>query len=104
MWACVLLLLISRVAAGQTAAQAVAVTGIVLDQTGAVLPGASVDLVNNAGALVQSTTADGNGQFRFDRVVAGQYELRARSKASNRGRPGCEWARAPPARRSSCSV
>jgi hypothetical protein len=96
MSACLLLLSISRVAAGQTAGQAVAVTGVVLDQTGAVLPGASVDLVNNGGALVQSTTADGNGQFRFDKVVAGQYELRAAfvgfKQGSTRVRVG---ARAP---------
>jgi hypothetical protein len=77
LYACVLLLLISRAASGQAVAQPVAVTGVVLDQTGAVLAGASVDLVSTAGAVVQSTTADGKGQFRFDRVAAGQYELRA---------------------------
>src|SRR5437660_1233376 len=83
--ACVLLLLISRGAAGQTAAAPVAVTGIVLDQTGAVLPGASVDLVNNAGTLVQSTMTDGKGQFRFDKVAAGQYELRATFEGFKQG-------------------
>jgi hypothetical protein len=42
-----------------------------------VLPGATVDLANAAQAVVQSTTTDGQGQFRFDTVAAGQYELHA---------------------------
>jgi hypothetical protein len=85
MCACVVLLLISRGAAGQTAAQPVAVTGVVLDQTGAVLPGASVDLVTNAGIVVESTMADGKGQFRFEKVAAGQYELRAAFEGFKQG-------------------
>jgi outer membrane receptor protein involved in Fe transport len=59
-------------------ASSVAVTGVVQDQTGAVLPGAHVDLVTAAGAVVQSTTADGAGGFRFDQVAPGQYQLTAR--------------------------
>src|SRR6476660_6513242 len=85
MCACVVLLLTSRGAAGQSAAQSVAVTGVVMDQTGAVLPGASVELVNNAAAVVQSTMADGKGQFRFDNVAAGQYELRAAFEGFKQG-------------------
>jgi hypothetical protein len=59
---------VSPVGAAQTAAP-VAVTGVVLDQTGAVLPGASIDLVNGAGALVQSSQTDSAGAFRFDHVA-----------------------------------
>ena len=58
----------------------VVVTGVVQDQTGAVLPGASVDLVSvssGAAPVVRSTNADGAGAFRFEKVVPGQYELRA---------------------------
>ena len=99
-YASVLLLLVSRGAAGQTAVQSVAVTGVVLDQTGAVLPGASVQLVGGGAAVVQSTAADGKGQFRFDRVAAGQYELRAAfegfKEASTRVRVG---TRSPDAQR-----
>ena len=98
-YASVLLLLVSRGAAGQTA-QSVAVTGVVLDQTGAVLPGASVQLVGGGAVVVQSTAADGKGQFRFDRVAAGQYELRAAfegfKEASTRVRVG---TRSPDAQR-----
>src|SRR5882672_8365733 len=56
---------------------AVVVSGIVQDQTGAVLPAATVELVNAAGAVVQTATADAAGAFRFERVAPGQYELRA---------------------------
>ncbi|MGH9141618.1 MAG: carboxypeptidase regulatory-like domain-containing protein, partial [Vicinamibacterales bacterium] len=55
----------------------VAVSGSVQDQTGAVLPAATVELVNAAGAVVQTATADAAGAFRFARVAPGQYELRA---------------------------
>src|SRR5882672_4963636 len=76
---CVLLLLSlpSGGAFAQTVGPGVAVTGVVLDQTGAVLPGAAVDLGDAAGAVVRSTTTDGRGEFHFDAVPAGQYDLRA---------------------------
>src|SRR5437660_8540201 len=65
---------------GQGAARVV-VTGVVQDQTGAVLAGASIDLVGMSGgaaSTVQSTTADGAGTFRFEKVAPGQYELRVK--------------------------
>ena len=49
------------------------VTGRVLDQTGAVLPGVAIDLV--VGATELTTTTDAVGQYRFDGVPAGQAEL-----------------------------
>ena len=55
----------------------VAVSGIVLDQTSAVLAAATVDLVNASGAVIQTTAAGAGGAFRFERVAPGQYELRA---------------------------
>ena len=53
-------------------------TGVVQDQSGAVLPGATVDLLTATGTVVQSTTADGAGAFRFDRVMPASYQLLAR--------------------------
>src|ERR1700712_4910869 len=58
-------------------AASVAVTGVVQDQTGAALPQATVELVNTAGAVLQTITTDPAGAFRFDRVAPGAYELRA---------------------------
>ncbi len=54
------------------------VTGVVQDQTGAVLPGAVVELLTTAGAVVASTTSDNLGTFHFDVVTPGQYQLVAR--------------------------
>jgi hypothetical protein len=68
---------LSTVAAAQTGPSSVAVSGVVQDQTGSVLPAATVELVSASGAVVQTTIADGAGAFRFERVTPGAYELRA---------------------------
>ncbi|HEV3056781.1 MAG TPA: carboxypeptidase regulatory-like domain-containing protein [Vicinamibacterales bacterium] len=91
---CVPLLLLSRapLAAAQTGQATV--SGVVQDQTGAVLPGAPVQLVQlvqpsrsgppaqagrsaAAAETVQTADADSSGAFRFERVAPGNYELRA---------------------------
>jgi hypothetical protein len=66
----------AALASAQTAAPVV-VTGVVQDQTGAVLPGAIVELVSAGGAVAQSMAADAAGTFRFEKVPPGPYELRA---------------------------
>ncbi len=51
-------------------------TGVVVDDTGTAVAGATVDL--RVGARVERTTVTGaNGGFRFENVVAGVYEIRA---------------------------
>jgi hypothetical protein len=52
-------------------------SGQVIDETGAVLPQASVQLIDSAGKVLQSSLSDGVGSFRFDPVPAGRYEVRA---------------------------
>ena len=74
----VLLVFAAASSAGAQTATAGVVAGVVQDQTGAVLQGATVELVGAGGVLAQSTTADPSGAFRFEKVAAGQYELRAR--------------------------
>jgi hypothetical protein len=49
------------------------VSGRVLDQTGAVLPGVIIDLTVNG--TDRTTTSDVEGQYRFDGVPAGRVEL-----------------------------
>src|SRR4051812_2722620 len=61
----------------QAPAPGVAVVGVVQDQTAAVLAGATVELLNAAGTVTQSTVADAVGAFHFDRVAPGTYQLRA---------------------------
>jgi hypothetical protein len=71
-----LLLALGRGVAAQSPASG-AVDGVVLDQTGGALPGASVDLVGDTGIVLRSTVTDPTGTFRFDGVPAGIYDLRA---------------------------
>lgn len=60
----------------QSPAQGVIVTGVVQDQTGAVLTSAIVDLATG-GLVMRSVATDDVGVFRFDGVAPGTYELRA---------------------------
>ena len=52
-----------------------AVTGVAIDTTGAVLPNADVVLTTTSGGAVQQTTTDATGNFRFDAVPQGRYEV-----------------------------
>jgi hypothetical protein len=62
--------------APQTRPTSVALSGVVRDETGAVLPAARVALIDEAGTDVASTTTDKAGAFRFD-VAPGTYQLHA---------------------------
>jgi hypothetical protein len=52
-----------------------AVAGRVADETGAVLPGASVELRPQGAQTVLETVTDGTGDYRFDNAPAGPVEL-----------------------------
>ncbi len=54
-----------------------AVTGHVYDESGAVLPGATVRLLEPGGKLDRTTTTDEYGVFRFENLLVGSYELSA---------------------------
>jgi len=66
----VLLSVMGSVAAAQPHGR---VVGQVLDQTGAVLPGVTIDLIVNEAEL--TTTTDAEGHYGFDAVPAGTAEL-----------------------------
>jgi hypothetical protein len=51
------------------------VTGVVVDQSGAVLQSAQVELRTAAGAVVGSTQTDAAGTFRFEHVAPGRFEV-----------------------------
>jgi hypothetical protein len=79
-------LLLVALLSGAVQVAGVAVDGVVQDQTGAVLSGALVELVDANGAVARSIPADAAGAFHFDRVPPGTYTLRAHFegfKASN---------------------
>ena len=52
-----------------------AVTGVVFDQTSAVLGNASVELQDASGATLQSAMTDGVGIFHFTTVAPGRYQV-----------------------------
>jgi hypothetical protein len=61
-------------ATGQTAYGGL--VGVVKDAQGAVLPGASVTIVNTGTNLVRETVTDAQGAYNFVNVLAGQYDVR----------------------------
>jgi outer membrane receptor protein involved in Fe transport len=81
----------------QAGVPGVMVSGVVQDQTGAVLAGARVDLVGVAGTVVQSVAADEVGVFHLDRVPPGTYELRARFEGFKESSTRLRVAARPPA-------
>ncbi len=50
------------------------IRGTVQDQTGAVIPGASIQLVNLDTNLTQTAAADAGGNFHFEALVRGKYQ------------------------------
>jgi hypothetical protein len=53
------------------------VTGIVTDQSGAVLPGVTITATNSGTGLVRSDTSDAAGLYRLPPLPAGTYEIKA---------------------------
>jgi len=77
MFALILIAMLAN-AQSQQPARGATVTGTVQDQTTAILPGAQVVLLASGGqATVQTVATDTVGTFHFDRVVPGDYEIRA---------------------------
>jgi hypothetical protein len=56
------------------------IEGSVQDSTGAIIPHASVSLVNTGTQISQSTTADASGNYRFISLAPGQYKITASAK------------------------
>src|SRR5262245_29749302 len=60
---------------GMTAAQSASIGGVARDETGGLLPGVDVRL-SRAGRVVSQTVTTGGGEFRFERLDAGDYQVR----------------------------
>jgi len=73
----VCLLLLILVAPQAPAPQGPTVSGTVRDQTGAVLPGARVELIDATGTVVRSGATDAGGNYTFDAVPPGAYDVAA---------------------------
>src|ERR1700677_115141 len=62
---------------GWSQASFTSLRGTVTDSSGAVVPGATVNIVNKATNLTTSQTANGSGEYQFQQVVPGTYVLTA---------------------------
>src|SRR5215467_8168010 len=54
------------------------VTGVVVDQTGGVLPGASISLTSTDTGVVRSTVSDKDGRYVFANVLPGSYSAKVK--------------------------
>jgi len=77
MLATLLSVLLAPLLAAQAADRGVAVVGVVQDQSGAILQGAQIAIVDASGRVVQTAVTDANGTFRFDRIGPGAYDVRS---------------------------
>jgi hypothetical protein len=55
------------------------ITGTVFDPSGAVLPGATVTIINEGTSVSQSTTTDRDGSYRFPLVPPGTYTVQVKA-------------------------
>jgi hypothetical protein len=62
---------------GWSQASFTSLRGTVTDSSGAVVPGATVNIVNKATNLTTSQTAGGSGEYQFQQVVPGTYVITA---------------------------
>jgi Carboxypeptidase regulatory-like domain len=72
--ACALLLLLGVTGFAQESAVKGSLGGVVMDPTGAVIPGAKVTLTGVTGS--ETVMSDGEGNFMFTRLVPGAYSLK----------------------------
>lgn len=74
---CAALMLVLALAAPSSAqAQAPAVSGTVADETGGVMPGAKITLIDSTSGATREAIADRAGRFRFEGLASGRYLLR----------------------------
>ena len=71
----VLSLIISLTAFGQAGRGSI--SGTIVDSSGAVIPGATVTLLNTATGVTQQTTASGAGLYAFISLNPGVYRVTA---------------------------
>jgi len=59
------------------------IAGAVMDATGAVIPGATIELQNLNTGVTRTAESDASGNYRFSNVLVGTYNITARSEGFN---------------------
>ncbi len=77
---CVFILMLSLATIALSQAGRGGISGLILDSSGAVVPGAQVMLRNNATGVAQSTVSTKAGLYTFVSLTPGVYELRVTQK------------------------
>jgi hypothetical protein len=71
---CFLLLLAAPWLSAQT--NTTSLSGTVLDATGAIIPGATINISNAASGVTQSTQSKSKGEFTFEQLAPGTYQVK----------------------------
>ncbi len=76
------LTLLCGIAVKPAAAQVLygSVVGVVTDQSGAVIPGATITMTGSGTGVTKSATADGGGRFDLVNILPGKYDLKVEQK------------------------
>src|SRR4029077_13309309 len=76
-FSCIAVVALSLAIVGGVSAQVISadLVGVVLDKTGAVVPGATVDAVNSETGVKYNTQANENGEYRFNNLPVGTYSV-----------------------------
>jgi hypothetical protein len=77
---CILLLFLFSSIAGYGQAGRGAINGSITDQTGAIIPGAKVTLLNKANGVTVHTTTNSSGNYAFISLNPGVYSITANEK------------------------
>ena len=73
------LFFLGGIGAGRLAAQAAtgSILGTVVDQSGAAVPGAAVEVKNTGTGAVRTASSDGAGRFNLPDLAVGGYDVQA---------------------------
>src|SRR5260370_42383210 len=76
-----MVLVLGLVVVSQVSAQVISgdLVGTVLDKTGAVVPNAALEAVNTATGVKYTKQANGGGEYRFNNLPVGSYNISARA-------------------------
>ena len=74
-WIALTILCLGLLVSGKAQVSTATVTGTVTDLSGAIIPGAQIALHSTDTGAVHTTTADANGEFTFEFVAVGNYQI-----------------------------